>query len=315
MTTPSPATPPAGYAARLFDNPYLLVALTSLFWSGNHIVGRAAAGHVPPVALSMLRWLLPSLALLIFARHLIARDWPVMRARWKMMVWLGLVGGLLFTSLQYIGLQYTSALNVSVLNSLAPVLIIVANAILFKDHVTPLQLTGIMISSAGVLVIIAQGTFEALLHLSFNWGDLIIVFNMTVFAIYSVYVRFRPQVHPLSFLFGLGMLAAIFTFPFAIPEFMSGYTLKLDWMTIGTVAYVAIFPSLLAYYCWNRGIELIGANRAGPYLHLIPVYTALIATTLLGERLHLFHIVGFVLILGGVWLASRKGKEVPAEPA
>lgn len=309
MTAQTPATPAAGRAFGLFDNPYFLLSLTALLWSLNHIVGRAAGGHVPPLALSTLRWTIPSLLLLIFARPLIVRDWPVMRSHWKIMLWLGLIGGALFTSLQYVGLQYTSALNVSVLNSLVPVLIVATSAVLFRDHVTPVQMTGILASSIGIIVIVAQGTLATLLHLSFNWGDILIVINMLMFAIYSVYLRMRPSIHPLSFLFALGALSALFTLPFAISEASAGYTLKLDWLTVGAVGYVGIFPSLVAFFCWNRGIELIGANRAGPFLHLTPVYTAIIATTWLGEQMHVFHIVGFVLILGGVWLASRKGKD------
>ena len=310
MTTTSSnsAGPWRGFAALAFRNPYLLLALTSLFWSGNHIVGRAAGGVVPPLALSTLRWLIPSLLLWLIARQHILRDWPAIRAHWKIMLWFGVTGGVLFTSLQYLGLQYTSALNVSVLNSLVPVLILGTGAVIFHDRVTRLQLTGILVSSVGVAVIIAHGDLSTLRELAFNWGDLIIVFNMAVFSIYAVYLRRRPAIHPLSFLFMLGALSTIGTLPFAVIEAMSGYTLKADWMTFGVVAYVGTFPSLLAYAAWNRGVELIGANRAGPFLHLIPVYTAVLGYTLLGERLYPFHVAGFALILGGVTLASRKGQ-------
>ncbi|MBS0532988.1 MAG: DMT family transporter [Proteobacteria bacterium] len=312
-TVPDNAKSRHGRAVAAFGNPYLLLALTSLFWSGNHIVGRAAGGVVPPLALSTLRWFIPTLLLWIIARRHIVRDWPTIRTHWKILLWFGFTGGVLFTSLQYVGLQYTSALNVSVLNSLVPVLILGTGALIFRDRVTPLQLTGILVSSVGVIVIIAHGDLATLRDLAFNWGDLIIVFNMAVFSIYATYLRLRPPIHPLSLLFMLGALSAIGTLPFAVAESLAGYTLKLNWMTVGVVAYVAIFPSLLAYAAWNRGVELIGANRAGPFLHLIPVYTAVLGYTLLGEHLYAFHVLGFVLILGGVYLASRKGKSTAAE--
>ncbi|MBS0248311.1 MAG: DMT family transporter [Proteobacteria bacterium] len=296
-------------ATLAFGNPYLLLALTSLFWSGNHIVGRAAGGVVPPLALSTLRWLIPTVLLWLIARRHIVQDWPTIRTHWKIMLWFGLTGGVLFTSLQYVGLQYTSALNVSVLNSLVPVLIVGTGALIFRDRVTRLQLAGILVSSIGVVVIIAHGDLSTLRELAFNWGDLIIVFNMAVFSIYAVYLRQRPAIHPLSFLFMLGAMSAIGTLPLAVIEAMSGYTLKADWMTFGVIAYVAFFPSLLAYAAWNRGVELIGANRAGPFLHLIPVYTAVLGYALLGEHLYAFHVAGFALILGGVTLASRKSAE------
>jgi drug/metabolite transporter (DMT)-like permease len=303
-----------GPAHRVFgwlkDNPYLLLALASLFWSGNHILGRAIAGHVPPIGISTVRWLIPALLLWPMARHHLKHDWPLIRTHWGIMLWLGITGGALFTALQYVGLQYTSALNVSVLNSLVPVLIVAAGAILFRDGIGARQIAGITTSSVGVLIIIARGQFETLRHLEFNWGDLIIVFNMIVFAIYATYLRQRPQIHWLSFIFVLAVISAASTMPFFIWESVAGNTFNPTLLTAIAIVYVAIFPSVLAFAAWNRGVELIGASRSGPFLHLIPIYTALLATALLGEILTAHHVMGFVLITVGVWLASRNETEV-----
>ena len=308
MTTETPTTPLAKQALGIFGGPYFLLALSSLFWSFNHIVGRAIGGHVPPFAISALRWTIPSVLLLVFARRAIVNDWPAMRTSWKILLWLGLTGGTLFTSLQYLGLQHTSALNVSVLNSLTPVLIVATGALIFRDSVTPLQVMGIATSLLGVLAIIARGDFETLLHLSFNGGDLLIIFNMAMFSVYTAYYRLRPQISAMSFLFAFGTISALDTLPLAIAEGISGYILQADWETVGAVLYVALFPGFLAYLFWNRGVEAIGANRAGPFQHLIPLYSAVLASTLLGEKLHAFHVVGFALIIGGVWLATTKAK-------
>ena len=289
-------------------NPYLLLALASLLWSGNHILGRGIGGHVPPIGISFVRWLIPALMLGLLARAHIKRDWPQIRAHWGIMLWLGLTGGALFTVLQYVGLQYTSALNVSVLNSLVPVLIIAVGSLLFRDRIGARQLAGIAISSVGVLVIIARGQFETLKDLAFNWGDLIIVVNMMVFSIYAAYLRLRPQIHWLSFMFALAVVSSVSTLPFFIWETMSGYTFQPTLLTFSAILYVAIFPSVLAFAAWNRGVELIGANSSGPFLHLVPIYTALLASTLLGERLTTHHIVGFFLIIAGVWLAASRGR-------
>jgi drug/metabolite transporter (DMT)-like permease len=299
-----PASPAAKTGTAHPRQAYLLLAFASLFWSGNHIVGRAVGGHVPPVAISFLRWLIPLALLWLIARPHLKREWRVIRRHWMVLVWLGLTGGALFTVLQYIGLQYTSALNVSVLNSLVPVLIIAASGALFRERIAPLQLGGIVVSSTGVLVVIAHGTLQTLAQLSFNWGDLIIVFNMAVFAIYAACLRLRPPMHWSSFLFVLAAVSTVGTFPFFLQEIASGYTLQADWITVGAIAYVSIFPSVLSFAAWNRGVELIGANRSGPFLHLVPIYTALLAGTLLGERLAWYHAAGFALILIGVWLAS-----------
>lgn len=285
---------------------YALVAIAALFWSGNHILGRAIAGHVPPLAISTVRWLLPALILWPFARPHLARDWPAIRQHWKLILFLGVIGGALFGALQYIGLQYTTAINVSVLNSLAPVLIGAAGVALFGDRLTGPQMLGITVSLAGVLVIISKASPAALGNLGFNWGDLIILFNMATWAVYSACLRLRPPLHWLSFTFALAVISGAATLPFWILEHAGGHTLQPTLLTAGALAYVSIFPSLVAYACWNRGVELIGANRAGVFLHLVPLYSAGLAGLLLGESLMLYHVAGFLLILGGVWLAARK---------
>ncbi|MGB3657536.1 MAG: DMT family transporter, partial [Pseudolabrys sp.] len=286
-------------------NPYLLLALATLFWSGNHIVGRAIGGEVPPIGISTVRWLLPTVALGFFAYPHIRRDWPVIRAHWGILLWLGIVGGALFTAGQYIGLQYTTALNVSVLNSLVPVLIILTGGIIFRDRVTTFQFGGILMSSVGVLVIIARGQLSNLQHLQFNWGDIIILFNMMVFAVYAVYLRKRPPMHWLSFIFVFGALSTLATLPFMIWEMAAGITFKPTWLTVFAIVYVSIFPSVLAFAAWNRGVQLIGANRSGPFVHLVPIYTAILGSALLGEHLSAFHVFGFALIITGVWIAAR----------
>jgi len=298
----------------LLGNPYLLLALAALFWSGNHIVGRAIGGQVPPLGISTVRWLIPAIVIGVLARAQIKRDWPAIRAHWGIMLWLGVTGGALFTALQYIGLQYTSALNVSVLNSLVPVLIISAAAAIFRERIAPIQLAGIVTSSAGVLIIVARGRIETLRLLQFNWGDIIILGNMMVFAIYAVYLRLLPRIHWLSFIFVFATISCLTTLPFFVWETLSGITFKPTLLTVGAVLYVSIFPSVLAFAAWNRGVELIGANRAGPFVHLVPIYTAILASTLLGEQLASYHVIGFLLILSGVWLASVR-KPAIAAPA
>jgi len=237
----------------------------------------------------------------------------VIRTHWGILLWLGIIGGALFTAGQYIGLQYTTALNVSVLNSLVPVLIIATGGIIFHDRVTPVQLCGILISSIGVLVIIAQGQLSNLKHLRFNWGDIIIVSNMMVFAVYAVYLRKRPPMHWMSFIFVFGAVSALTTLPFMVWEMGAGITFKPTWLTVFAIVYVCIFPSVLAFAAWNRGVQLIGANRSGPFVHLVPLYTAIFGSVLLNEHLSTFHIFGFALIIAGVWIASRSSPSVLLE--
>jgi drug/metabolite transporter (DMT)-like permease len=310
MTTAAEKTQQSGstrpWLAHLMDHAWLLLAFASLCWSGNHILGRAIEGKVPPIGISAVRWLIPALVLWPLARKHLARDWPAIKARWGTMLWLAITGGALFSALQYVGLQYTSALNVSVLNSLVPVLIVAAGTALFRDRIAAVQAIGIATSLAGVLVIVSRANLDALLRLEFSGGDLIILLNMTIFSVYAACLRLQPSIHWLSFMFVLAVISSVATLPFMIWEAAAGYTFQPTLLTLAAILYVSTFPSVLAFAAWNRGVELLGANRAGPFLHLIPIYTAVLSYAFLGEPLAAYHVAGLVLILSGVWLATRK---------
>jgi drug/metabolite transporter (DMT)-like permease len=302
---PGPAASAGGVLA-LFSNPYVLLALAGLLWSGNHIAGRAVVGQAPPLLLSSARWFIGALVIYPFARAHLAHDWPSIRGGWKIVLALSLSGGAVFSALQYVGLQWTTALNVSVFNSFSPVMMVAAGALFFRDRLAPVQMLGIMTSLTGVLVIVAEGEAARLSALSFNVGDLISLFNMTVWAVYSACLRLRPPMHWTSFTFVLAVVAAFATLPFAVAEYIAGYRFQPSLLSFAVVAYVSVMSGILAFAAWNRGIEMIGSSRGGVFLHLIPIYGAILATTLLGEQLRLFHIAGFVLILAGLYLAVRK---------
>ncbi len=291
---------------RTFTNPYILLALAGLFWSGNHIAGRAAAGHVPPISMAGIRWLIGAALIWPFVHHHVRKDWPVLMACWRVVIPMIIGGGAIFSALQYTALNYTSALNGSIFNSFAPVVIGTAGAVLFRDRFTKLQMAGIAVSLFGVLNIASRGDFQVLRTLTFNFGDILLLINMCVWAIYCACLRLLPKVHPLSFTFALALLTGIILFPGFLWEHFSGYQFQPTWLTFFVMAYVSIFPGVLAYICWNGGQEQLGASRATIFLHLIPVYGVILATLLLGEQLQFFHIIGFAMILTGVWLAARK---------
>ena len=308
MTIEANSAPGAGkrsYVA-LFGNAYILLALAGLLWSGNHVAGRAVAGHIPPLFLSALRWLIGAAVIYPFARPHLARDWPAIVRGWKSVLFLTLSGGAVFSALQYVGLQWTTALNVAVFNSFSPVMMVAAGAAIFGDRLRIVQVMGILTSLAGVLLIVAQGDLETLKAMSFNTGDLVILFNMALWAVYSAFLRTRPAMHWTSFTFVLAIGATIATAPFAAWELAAGRTIEISWLTITAVAYVSTFSGILAFAFWNIGIGMIGSSRGGMFLHLIPIYGAILATSLLGEQLHVFHIGGFVLILAGLYFAVRK---------
>ena len=295
-----------GAIARVFLNPWVMLALAGLFWSGNHIAARAGAGHVPPLGLGSLRWLIAAAIMWPFVSQHVRRDAPAIIRGWKPILALSVLGGAVFSALQYTALQYTTALNGSIFNSFAPAIIVLVGALLFHDRLRAVNLAGIAVSFAGVIVIVSRGELAVLQTISFNYGDVLLLANMAVWAVYSTCLRMRPPVHPLTFTWLLALIAGVTLIPLWIWEHASGFHMQATGLTFGVLAYVTIFPGILAYICWNRGIEEVGAARGGVFLHLIPFYGAVLATLLLGEKLMGFHIVGCALILSGVWFAARK---------
>jgi drug/metabolite transporter (DMT)-like permease len=289
----------------LWNNAYLILAIASLCWSGNHLMGRAIAGHVPPLAISTLRWLLAAAVVYPFVRKQLASDWPLIRERLGAVIYLSLLGGAVFGALQFVGLQLTTALNVSVMNSLGPLFIAASGAVMFGDRLTSGQAVGIAVSLLGVLAIITRLDVGVLTHLSFNVGDLIILGNIVIWGVYSASLRWRPRIHPFSFMFIFALISGIAMLPAAVWEHSTGFVLQPTLLTFFAIAFVTIFSTITAFVCWTRGVELIGPNRAGVFLHLIPIFSALLTGVLLGEPLMGYHVVGFALILLGVYSAAR----------
>jgi drug/metabolite transporter (DMT)-like permease len=288
---------------------YGLLPLAALCWAGNHIVARASSGHVPPASMAVVRWILLVLVVSLIGWRHVKADWPETRNHLGVLVFLGITGGAIFGTLQYVALQYTTALNMGVVGSVAPALIVAASWLLFGDRLGALQLAGVCISLTGVLAIVSQLSLARLAGFSFNGGDLMIIVNMAFWAIYCACLKLRPPIHPLSFLLAIAAVAAVANIPFAVWEYAIDFRLQPTALTAGAILYAALITSLLAYVAWNRGIDLVGAPRASAFLHTIPLFSAVLATSVLGESLMLYHVVGFVLILGGVTLAARPSRQ------
>ena len=311
MTQPASA-PPAFHPARWLNNqPYLLLSLTSLFWAGNIVLARHVAGRVPPITLSCVRWIGTFLILLPFAWPHLKRDWPVLRAHLPFLVLLSAIGFAFNNAISYWAMQYTQALNALLIQSSAPLFVALWSLLLFGVRLTGAQLAGITISLAGVLTIILRGDFGALAGIQFNKGDLMFAGSVLAFGLYSALMPRRPVTHQLSLIsFTIGC-GALLLLPFSVWEYTTGLTLKFDVLSMATLAYVVIFPSTLAYLFFNRGLALIGPNRAAPFFHLVPVFGSAMAIVLLGEQLKLFHLAGYALVLAGVVIASRKSSAMP----
>ena len=306
MSASDPASSAASPGSWLANQPYLLLTITALCWAGNAIVGRLAAGHIPPVTLSFLRWSLACLIILPFAWKHLKRDRAAIRARLGTMIFLSVTGIAAFNGLQYWSLEYTTALNTLLLQSAGPLFVAVWSLILLGVRLTLAQAGGIALSLIGVLMILLHGDLTTLTSIEFNKGDIIFTVALLIFGLYSVLSLKRPEIHGLSFAgftFGCGAACLI---PLLIWELFTRPLMALDTSNLLTLFYVAVFPSTLAYLCFNRGVQLIGANRAAPFFHVVPVFGSVMAMVFLGERPQLFHIVGFALVLTGVFVASRK---------
>jgi drug/metabolite transporter (DMT)-like permease len=296
-------TPPGNWIAK---QPYLLLSIATLGWAGNAVVGRLAAGHIAPVTLSFLRWSIACLIILPFAWKHLKRDWGAIRGQLGMMIFISLTGIAIFNTLQYWALEYTQALNTLLLQSALPLFVAVWSLILLGVRLRLTQAFGIALSLIGVLVILLHGDLSALTGIMFNKGDIIFTVGLVFFGLYSVMSLKRPPIHGLSFAaftFGCGSACLI---PFLIWELISRPMMELNTANLLSLFYVAVFPSTVAYLCFNRSVQLIGANRAAPFFHMVPVFGTIMSIIFLGERPQMFHVVGFALVLTGVFVASRK---------
>jgi drug/metabolite transporter (DMT)-like permease len=303
----SAAPPPSFDPIRWLNHqPDLLLSLAALFWAGNIVLGRYVAGHVPPMTLSCIRWIGACLMLLPFAWPHLVRDWPVLRGRLALMLTLSATGFAINNALSYWALQFTQAINALLIQSSGPLFVALWSLILFGVRLTWAQLTGIALSLLGVLTIILRGDFAALTAIRLNIGDIMFAGALLVFGLYSALMPRRPVTHQLSLICFTMACGALLLLPFSIWEFAAGIRLKYDAITMVTLVYVVIFPSTLAYLFFNRGIALIGPNRAAPFFHLVPVFGSIMAILLLGEEPRLFHLAGYIMVFAGVVIASRK---------
>jgi drug/metabolite transporter (DMT)-like permease len=311
MTKPAPA-PPAFDPVRWLNNqPYLLLSLTGLFWAGNIVLARHVGNHVPPITLTTIRWFGVFLILLPFAWPHLKRDWPALRAHLPLMVLLSAIGFAFNNAISYWAMQYTQALNALLIQSSGPLFVALWSLVLFGVRLTAAQLAGIAISLLGVLTIILRGDFAALATISFNKGDVMFAASLLSFGLYSALIPRRPSTHQLSLISFTTLCGALLLVPFSVWEFSTGARLKFDFLTLATLIYVLIFPSTLAYLFFNRGVALIGPNRAAPFFHLVPVFGSAMAILLLGEALQPFHLIGYALVLAGVIIASRQASAKP----
>lgn len=289
------------------SHPYLLLTLTALFWSGNMVLGRGIRGDIPPISLAFWRWAIALVCVLPLALPHLKEQWPRLRAGWKPVFALGLLGVGGYNTLAYIALQYTVATNAVLLNSFIPIATIAISWAFLGRHLSRAQTIGVTISFLGAATIIARGDLALLASLSINQGDLWMLGAVLIWAIYTVGLQWRPSgVDPMLLLAALTIVGLLALTPLYLWELLvQGRSIKVHAGSLASLIYVGVFPSFLGYIFYNRGVAEVGANKASLFIHLMPVFGTILSVIFLGEIPHGFHFAGIALILGGIWLTTR----------
>ena len=285
---------------------FLLLALASLFWAGNWVLGRALRDDFEPAALNFWRWLVAALALAPFAVPRLREHLGAIRRSAGLLLALSFFGVALFQCLIYEGLKTTTAVNAVLINSSFPAFMLLCSWAIDRERGTRRQIVGMLISLAGILVIMARGDPASLVRLEFHTGDALILLAMPVWGVYSVLLKRRPrELDGVAFLFVISLAGTVLILPaFALEAWHS----PPRWpgpQGVAAVLYVGLGASVAAFICWNRGVAVVGANAAGFTLHLLPAFGTLLAMLFLRESFHLFHAAGIATILAGVVVATR----------
>lgn len=295
-----PPEPPPTPAASLW--PYLVLSLAPLCWAGNIVLARGVAELIPPVAFAFWRWSLAFVLILPFTLRQFTADRHAIARGWKILLVLSLLGISSFNTLLYTAVHTTTAINGSLIQSTMPAVIVLLSLLLYRERAAARQMAGVMICILGAVLIVLRGEFATLLALSFVQGDLLMIIAVTAYGLYSALLRRRPPIHPLSLLATTFFFGAAGLLPLYLVELATIGPFALSRDIVLSILYVALFPSIVAYFCWNKGVDLLGPNRAGLFINLIPAFASLLSVFLLGESIELFHVGGMGLILGGMLL-------------
>ncbi len=284
--------------------------LPPLFWSGNFIVGRAVSYHGTPIGLSFWRWFLATLIILPFV---IKPMWNqrelIQRYFWQISI-LAILAVSAFNSLAYISLQYTTATNAILLNSFIPIFILIISSLFFKEHISRIQTMGVLVSMFGVFVILTKLDLEIITSLELNKGDLWMLVAALDWALYSILLKYlRPkELTPIAFLGITMLMGTLVLYPILLLNPFAEQPIIWSSEMIKALTYIAIFPSIISYLSWNYGMQKLGATIGGQYLHLMPLFGALMATIFLDEHIQIYHLIGALCIGLGLWMSIAQKK-------
>ena len=288
---------------------YLLLTLTTLFWAGNFVLARAFSVDIPPITLALVRWTLAFVLLLPFVIPVLYKNRTLIKQYWLRLILLGALSVAGFNTLAYIGLQTTTALNGTLMQSSMPIMILCLSTLVLREAASARQLLGVLFSLVGVLVLISQGDLALLKSLNFNAGDLWVLLAMFVWACYSLALRWKPQEMTGFAFFIVSLTVGVFILaPLSLLELEAAAAIEWSNDLLLLIAYLAIFPSILAYLFWNYGVEKLGAQKAGLFIHQVPMWGIVLSVFFLSEQVQAFHFGGIALIFTGIYLAVVAGR-------
>jgi drug/metabolite transporter (DMT)-like permease len=292
---------------RLSASTAALLVAPPLFWAGNAVVARALVGDFPPLALSFARWALALVLILPFAASGLREAWPRLQGQWLLLLVISTLGVGCYNSLQYLALQTSTAVNATLIGASGPIVTLLVGAAFFGSPVRGPQWLGATLSLAGVLLLIARGSPMNLARLQFDQGDLLMLVATLTWSVYTWLLRTRRPPVPATALLTLQIaLGALTILPFALLEYLwTGKTAAPTAGNLAALVYVALLPSLVAYFCWDLGVARAGAVLPMYFVNLTPVFAGLLSYFVLGETIGLYHLIGGVLIVAGIHLASR----------
>lgn len=289
----------------IVGNAYILLVIAPLLWGGNAVAGRLATADWQPFTLTSFRWLCAAIILFPFAIGPLKRDWRVIKQNLPVLFALGAFGMAAFNLLMYLALNYTTAINVSIEQATMPVMIMLANFLFLSQRVRSLQIVGLVLTLFGVLVTTTAGDPGRFLSEGLNRGDAIMLIASIFYAAYTFGLRWRPDIHWMSFMWVIAASAFIMTVPFAGWELSQGEFEMPGWEGWMVVFYVVIFPTIVSQLSWARGVELVGSNRAGLFINLVPIFGSVLAVLIIGEQFEWYHLAGLLFVLSGIALSER----------
>jgi len=289
--------------AWFWSQPVFLLTLTTLFWAGNTVAGKAAVGHISPGLLTFSRWGLLSLILPLIYRKQMSTVWPELQGRWIYVVAMGALGLAAFNLLFYISAHHTTAVNIGILQGSIPIIVLIGAFFIYRARITALQVLGAAVGLVGVVTVALRGVPSQLADLRLNDGDIMMACACIFYAGYTLGLKSRPNISGIVLFSYFAIAGSLLSAPVALLEWWNGSIIWPDGLGWIVIIYVTIFPSFLSQIFFLRSVDLIGPGRSGVFVNLTPIFSALLAVVLLSEVFQLYHAIALTLVVLGLWWA------------